>query len=984
MSVGQHPDEKRFENHIEKHLNSIGFKSIKYNEYNRELCLLPKEFLSFIQDSQPEEYDKLTEQYGSSTDDIILKKLSESIGKYGLINSLRNPLSSRGVHLDTFFRQPKSSLNPEHIDLYNKNRFFIVRQLHFSPNTEQSVDICLFLNGIPLLTIELKNQLTGQNIKDSENQYRYDRSPKEKLFNFQRCLVHFGVDNDNVSMTTKLSGSKTYFFPYNKGIPNPDTGGYKSEYLWKEILTPESLIDIIENFVHVSKEEEKVFNNDTQKIEIKKSTVLIFPRYHQLDVVRKLRKQVKEDGVGNNYLIQHTTGSGKSFEIGWLSHSLTSWYQRDTDTKRMFDTIIVITDRKVLDKQLQNTIKSLEQTSGVVKPVDESSDQLRKYLEGGKDIIITTIQKFPFISNTITSLGDRKFGVIIDEVHSSQSGERSKDLKKSLSKLGMDIENEEDLDYEDYIREEIKSRGKQPHISFFGFTGTPKEKTLELFGTKHYDGKFHPFHSYTMYQSIHEGFTLDVLQNYTTFKRYFKVKEKTGQDIQVPSSKGKRELIKFVDSHPETIQHKVGIMLDHFITHGSKEIQGKSRGMIVVKSRLDCVRYFKEVNKQLEERGISYKSLVGFSSSVSSNKYNIYEETEVSLNKTIGHEGDIPLGLKNPKFRLLIVSNKFQTGFDEPLVQSMYVDKKLGGVQCVQTLSRLNRTCVGKDRSFVLDFVNEISEVVESFQRYYTTTLLTGETDPDKLYDYQTEINSFNLFTKYDVEEFCRVFYDKNRDDGDLQPILNQTVDQFAKIEDEEKQKEFKSLIQSFMRLYSYVSQIMTFTDREIEELFIYLRYLNKKLPKNKPDQLDISDSIDLDSLRIQKTFDGKSELEGEDVGELNPHDFGTGTKPEDEEELLSELIRSVNEKFGSNLTDEDKLDLGNLNKRVMEDEELIEIMKGDSSDTNKRKFFNKTIDRILLSYVNDRFDFYKKMEDPNVKNYVNSSLYNNFNNLQI
>jgi len=972
--VGQHPDEKRFEDHIEKHLNAIGFKSIDYNKYDRELCLIPDEVLSFIQDSQLDEYQKLTEQFSGNTDDTILKKLSESIGKYGLIHALRNRLSSRGVHLNMFFRQPKSSLNPEHIDLFNKNRFTLVRQLHFSPNTEQSVDIGLFLNGIPLLTIELKNQLTGQNIKHAENQYRYDRSPKEKLFNFERCLVHFGVDNDNVSMTTKLSGPKTRFLPYNKGIPNPDTGGYKSEYLWKEIITPDSLADIVENFAHVSEEEEKIFNKDSQKIEIKKSKVLIFPRYHQLDVVRKLRNQIKQDGVGKNYLIQHTTGSGKSFEIGWLSHSLTSLYQQDTDTKRMFDTVIVITDRKVLDKQLQNTIKSLEQTSGVVKPVDESSEQLKQYLEGGKDIIITTIQKFPFISDTISSLGDRKYGVIIDEVHSSQSGERSKNLKKSLSRLGVDTDNEEELDYEDYIREEIKSRGQQSHISFFGFTGTPKEKTLELFGSKHEDGKFYPFHSYTMYQSIHEGFTLDVLQNYTTFKRYFKVKEKSSDDIEVPSSKGKKELIKFVDTHPETIQQKVGIMLDHFIKLGSKEIQGKSRGMIVVRSRKDCVSFFKETNKQLEDRGINYKALVAFSSEIEG-------ETEVSLNKSIGHEGDISEGLKNPKYRLLIVSNKFQTGFDEPLVQSMYVDKKLGGVQCVQTLSRLNRTTSGKDRTFVLDFFNDVDQVVESFQKYYTTTLLTGETDPDKLYEYLTEIQSYNLFTKQEVEDFCKVFFAKDRDDGELQPYLNQALDLYNKIEDEEKQEEFKSLIQSFMRLYGYVSQIMSFTDEDIEKAFIFLRYLNKKLPKKSSDRLDISDAIDLDSLRIQKIFEGSAELDPGETGTLDPNDFDTQVIPEDENELLSSIIKQVNERFGSTLSEDDKLDLGTLNMRINEDAELRDIMKGDSSDTNKKEFFMKTIDRILLGYVNEKFEFYKKMEDPKVKSYVQRSLYESYKN---
>jgi len=970
--VGQHPDEKRFEEHIEKHLNSIGFKSIDFNEYDRDLSLIPDEFISFIKESQPEKWESLKQQYQEDTEEKVVKRLSSEIGKHSLIHVLRNRLSDRGVHLDTFYRQPKSSLNPEHETLYKKNRFVIVRQLHFSPNTEQSVDIGLFLNGIPLLTIELKNQLTGQNIKHSENQYRYDRSPKEKLFNFKRCLVHFGVDNDKVSMTTKLSGKSTRFFPYNKGIENPDTGGYKSEYLWKEILTPDSLSDIIENFIHVLIEEEKVYNQKTDKIETKSTEVLIFPRFHQLEVVRKLREQIKVDGVGTNYLIQHTTGSGKSLEIGWLSHLLTSLYRKDGDTKRMFDSVIVITDRIVLDKQLQKIIKSLEQTSGVVKLVDKNSEQLKNYLESGKNIVVTTIQKFPFISETISTLGDRTFGVIIDEVHSSQSGERSKELKKSLSKLNIEVDDNGEIDYEDYIREEIKSRGQQNHISFFGFTGTPKEKTLEIFGTKHEDGSFRPFHQYTMYQSIHEGFTLDVIQNYTTFKRYFKIKNTQQEDIEIPSSEGKKELIRYVDSHEQTIRMKVGVILDHFINKGSKEIEGKSRGMIVVRSRKNCVKYFREVNKQLEERGLSYRSLVGFSS-------DIQGETEVSLNSEIGHKGDIPLGLKNPKYRLLIVSNKFQLGFDEPLIQSMYVDKKLGGVQCVQTLSRLNRVMKGKTNTFVLDFVNSMEEVIESFQKYYTTTLLTEETDPNKLYDYQTLISEYHLFTPEDLNRFCEVFFEKDRDDGDLQPLLNQVVEQYERIDEQDKKEEFKSLIQSYMRLYGYISQIMTFKDIELEKLFIFLRYLNKKLPKGDKDRIDISSSVDLDSLRIQKTFEGGGELDSEQQGELDPLGFEQGILVEDELELLSQIINRVNETYGSNLSEEDKIDLLNLSKRVDDNEELKTIMEGDSSMTNKKQYFKDTIDRILLSYVNERFDFYKKMEDQRVKGFVVDSLYENY-----
>ena len=711
--------------------------------------MIKDQVIDFIKTTQPEKWERLTEIYDLDTENKILSRISSEVSKRGIIDVLRNPVVDRGVYLNLCYFEPKSDLNPEHLKLFQSNRFTVMRQLHYSNQNENSIDMGLFLNGLPIVTMELKNQLTGQNVKHSQNQYRNDRDPREPLLQFKRCMVHFCVDNDRVSMTTRLSGPKTFFLPYNRDLENPPVEtGYRSKYLWEEVLTPSSLLDVIENFIHLSKEDELYFDVKSQSIKKKTKDVLIFPRYHQLDLIRNFRRQLKEDGVGKNYLVQHTTGSGKSYSIGWLSHTLTSFYESEGDTKRMFDTIIVVTDRQVLDEQLGKLIRSLQKDEGIVHTTrDGGSKELREVLEKGKDIVITTIQKFPFISETISSLGDRKFGVIIDEVHSSQSGELSKELKKSLSKS----DDDDEFDYEEMLRQEIQSRGKQDHISFFGFTGTPKEKTLELFGTKTPEGQFVPFHIYSMYQSIHEGFTLDVLQNYTTYKRYFKVKQTKDGDIEVPTGKGKRELIRYVDSHEMTIRNKVQIMLDHWIDKGSKEIQGRSRGMIVTQSRKHCVWYFKEINKQLEERGMTYKSLVGFSGEVSIDGEKF---TESGCNQSIGHEGNVPLGLKNPQYRLLVVANKFQTGFDEPLIQSMYVDKKLGGVQCVQTLSRLNRTTSGKTQTFTLDFVNEPDEIRESFQRFYQSTILDGETDPNRLYDTQREIYDFHLYTHEDVNRF--------------------------------------------------------------------------------------------------------------------------------------------------------------------------------------------------------------------------------------
>ena len=976
---GLSPTEKRFEEHIEDHLKTVGYSTLHFSEYDRNLCLVRDHVINFIRSTQPEQWGRLQEIYEVDTENKILARISSEISKRGIIDVLRNQVVDRGVYLNLCYFEPKSDLNPDHLKLYQSNQFTVVRQLHYSEQNENSIDMVLFLNGLPIVTMELKNQLTGQNVKHSENQYRFDRDPKEPLLNFKRCMVHFCVDNNRVSMTTRLAGQKTFFLPYNRDLENPSVeSGYRTKYLWEEILPPSSLMDVLENFVHLSKEKEFFFNDKTQKIDSVVKEVLVFPRYHQLDLIRKFRRQLKEDGVGKNYLVQHTTGSGKSYSIGWLSHTLTSLYRSKGDTKRLFDTIIVVTDRTVLDDQLRNTIRSLEKIDGVVNGVEHGSQELKKFLEQGKDIVITTIQKFPFISETIASLGNRTFGVIIDEVHSSQSGEMSKELKKSLSKSD---EDDDEFDYEEMLRQEIQSRGKQSHISFFGFTGTPKEKTLELFGTKTRDGKFVPFHIYSMYQSIHEGFTLDVLQNYTTYKRYFKVKQTKDGDIEVPTGKGKLELVRYVDSHEMTIRSKVQIMLDHWIDKGSKEIQGRSRGMIVTQSRKHCVWYFKEINRQLEERGLSYRCLVGFSGEVSIDHEKF---TESSCNSEIGHDGDVPLGLKNPKYRLLVVANKFQTGFDEPLVQSMYVDKKLGGVQCVQTLSRLNRTTSGKTQTFVLDFVNEPEDIRESFQRFYQSTILEGETDPNRLYDIQREIYNFHLYTNEDVNRFCEVFYDPRRDEGNLHPILDRVVDNFKRIEDEEIREDFRSKIQSYIRMYGYLSQIINFTDIELEKSFVFLKYLNKKLPKRQVDRFDISDTIDLDSLRIQKIHEHIEGLVKED-SILNPPEFVSTGVMEPEYDFLSEIINQVNTTYGVNLTEEDRLDLSRLSKRLIDDPEVQKYMKGDNTEDNKQSFFKQQFEGMMIDYINERFDFYKKMDDnPSMKNLIFQMMYKNYKNQQV
>jgi type I restriction enzyme, R subunit len=974
--------ELKFEEWIEHSLLQEGYNDsfTHSNElsskYDKEYCLIPETLLEFIKTTQKEEYEKLEVNSGGNPDSQILKRVSEQISSKGIVDVLREGIQTKGSKFELVYFQPKSSLNQDHLNLYQQNHFTIVRQLHYSIKNNNSLDMVIFINGIPIVTMELKNQLTGQNIKDSEYQYKKDRDPKEPLFKFKRCLVHFCVDNDEVKMTTRLSGFDTKFLPYNKDIPNPIVSeDYRTSYLWKEVLQRDSLLDIIDNFVLVSEETDKEWNEERRMVTQKTFETLIFPRYHQLEVIRNLKSTIKEEGVGNNYLIQHTTGSGKSYSIGWLSHTLTSLYRKDGDTKRMFDTILVLTDRKVLDKQLQRTVSSLERTDGVVNKVDVNSQQLKEYLERGKDIIITTVQKFPHISETISELKNKTFGVIIDEVHSSQSGETSKHLKKSLSKHLIEEDEEGNIDFEELIRRDIESRGKQPHISFFGFTGTPKNKTLELFGRRNKNNEFVPFHTYTMKQSILEGFTLDVLQNYTTYKRYFKVLQSGEEDKELPEGKVKRELVNFVDSHSETIRQKVSIILEHFVNITSKKINGRGRGMVVVRSRKHCVLFHEEMKKQMREMNLPFSCLVGFSGSIN---HNGKENTETSLNieNGLGQGVSIPDGLKDPRYRILIVSNKFQTGFDEPLIHSMYVDKKLNGVQCVQTLSRLNRTKKGKTDTFVMDFVNDTEDIVTSFQPYFTSTKLVGETDPDKLYDMLDDIKGYQLFTKYQVDEFCKVFFDpKEEGDHKIHPIIDVVVNQYIEKLDDDQKEEYKSKVQSFIRLYTYISQISPFTEVDWEKHFVFLRFLNKKLPKGVVVKVDIIDSVDLDSLRIQKIGESKLSLEDKQ-GEVDGIGSGPGGKGEEEKELLSQIIEKINTIYGIDLKKEDSLTIETIKNRVNQDQDVIKVVKGNNSEDVKREFYLKKFQNDVIDYHGDRLEFYKKVMSPEILPLLVNSFY--------
>ena len=975
--------ETDFESHIEAQLKQSGYRSLPLVDYDKDLCLIPHEVLQFIQATQPKEYQKLRSQYGAETPGKLLDRISKVIERDGVLEVLRQGVKDRGCTFALTYFRPSSGMNPDHEQRYAQNRFTLIRQLKYSGRNEKSLDMVLFLNGLPLVTMELKNSLTGQVVTDAEKQYKVDRDPREPLLKFKRCLVHFAVGNEKVSMTTHLEGADTRFYPFNKGIENPiNPDGHKVAYLWEDILQPDNLMELINNFIHEQEVTDTAYNIGHEEVRDVKRRVLVFPRYHQLDVIRKLQEAVVAEGVGHNYLIQHATGSGKSNSIAWLAHLLTHLYREPTDTKRLFDSIIVVTDRRVLDRQLQERIKQMERVEGVVYPVDGTSAQLREYLESGKDIIISTIQKFSVIAEVIGELKSQAFAVIVDEVHSSQSGESAKNLRVSLSK-GIPVEGEDDddpeiSDMDARIIAELERRRSREHISYFGFSGTPKNKTLELFGRRDEDGKFVPFHIYSMRQSISEGFTLDVLRNYTTFKRYFQLVKSVPEDRAYDKGRTLRMLTNYVDLQPHSIETKTRIILEHFTDHTAKTIESKGRAMLITPSRLHCVRYKLEFDKQMQENALSYGCLVAFSSTVHDTD-NGQDYTENGMNG-LPPSASIANNFKDPQYRILIVSNKFQTGFDEPLLQTMYVDKRLDGLQCVQSLSRLNRVAPGKTGTLVLDFVNEPDQIQEAFQQYYGATILEEETDPNRLYDLQDGLADFDLYNDDTIDQFCLVFYDRDKPDELLQGVLDTVVEKWSDLETNDKKEEFRSALQSYIRLYGYISQLITFTDPALEKLYVFSRSLNRKLPKREhPDLHDVLESVDLDSFRVEKIHENlQLPLEAEDNA-ITGIGSDVHTVRDPVENLLSKIIETLNETFQTDFTVEDKVDIETIRRKVHAHEELRQVTEGENSKTNKRYKFDQVLDDILMEFVNSKIELFNKLSQPEIKEHLKRHLYQDY-----
>ncbi len=921
-------------------------------EYDRTLCLLPRDVFDFIYASQAKEWERLKQHHGAEVKERFLRRLASEIERRGTLDVLRKGIKDSGCTFRLAYFRPASGLNPEVQKLYEANLFSVARQLKYSQRNENSMDLVLFLNGVPIFTAELKNPFTGQDVQHAIRQYKFDRDPREPLLGFGRCLAHFAVDPDMVYVTTQLAGPATRFLPFNKGkfggAGNPPAReGFSTSYLWDRIWARDSILNLIQHFIHVVQDDD-----GTRR--------LIFPRHHQLDAVRRLVDHARNHGTGEHYLIQHSAGSGKSNSIAWLAHQLSVLH--DADERPAFDSVVVITDRRVLDRQLQNTVRQFQQTLGVVENIDTTSRQLKEALETGKKIIVSTLQKFPVIADQIQALPGMRFAVIIDEAHSSQTSEATKSLKAVLAagSLEQAAEEEEAVedDPEDRIVDEIRARGRQKHLSIFAFTATPKPKTLELFGTKGEDGRFEPFSLYTMRQAIEEGFILDVLENYTTYRTYFRLLKKIADDPRYDRKKADSLLRSFAELHPHAIEKKLGIMVEHFVQNAQHRVAGKAKGMMVTRSRLHAVRYKLAGDRYLAEKGYHFKLLVAFSGTV---KDRGKDYTEANMNGF--PEARTAATFGQPEYRFLIVANKFQTGFDQPLLHTMYVDKKLGGVNAVQTLSRLNRVHLDKHETMVLDFVNEAEEIQRAFQPYYEKTILSEATDPNLLYDRQAELERFGVYAETDVEAFARAYFASGATPDKLYNVLAHVVDRFTQLTEAE-QAEFRGCLDDYLRLYAFLSQVLSFVDPGLEKLYVFGRLLARRLPVRR-ERLprEIQQNIDMESYAVRRVATGRIELaRGE--GGLKPMGSKAAFAPPTEElEPLSKIVRELNERFGTAFTDQDRVFIQQLEARLAEDPSLEASVRSNTAENARLTFDHVVADR-LQEMVDTDFEFYKRVTD--------------------
>lgn len=958
--------EKDFESYLEEILHAKGWEAGNVKEWDKANALFPARVFAFIERSQPELWQSMLAQHGNTFPEKLLADLISELHIKGSLYVLRHGFKCYGKLFMLAYFKPVHSLNPDTVARYEHNRLTLTRQVPCHPNDGNTVDMLFSLNGIPVATCELKNPLTGQTWQHAVKQYKTDRNPNAPLFAFKRrALVHFAADTEEVHMTTRINGDKTFFLPFNRGSApdelvcgkgNPQHhSGYRTGYFWEEVLERDSFLNILGRYMFLEVEEKKELGTDG-KMHLKKSETMIFPRYHQLDATRRLIAASKAQGPGNSYLVQHSAGSGKTKSIAWLSHQLATLHK--DDNKKVFDCVVVVTDRQVLDRQLQTAIYQIEHKQGVVETIDQDSRQLAKALVDGTSIVVTTLQKFPFVLEGLLhaagetdmdapgaeaveqskkwqqKIAGRKYAIIVDEAHSSQSGDTAQEMKRILGVA--DLSESEEPTYEDALNAVANSRIKRDNLSMFAFTATPKGKTLQLFGVQGPNGP-RPFHLYSMRQAIEEGFILDVVQNFTHYHTYFKLAKKIADDPQLDKRKAAKKLVKYLHMHPTNVEQKTAVIVEHFKDHVLPKLNGRAKAMVVTGSRASVMQYKRCFDKYIKDNNYTnIRTLVAFSGAVP-DPLTGKDVTESQINIDPVHgkgisESQLPEFFAGPEFQILLVAEKYQTGFDQPLLQAMYVDKRLDDVQAVQTLSRLNRIYPGKHEPFVLDFINKEEDIYRAFKPYYDAVTLKKESEPSQLASLKHELDGMQVYYESEVESFAEVFYkplikQKKADHAALYRFLAPAKDRFKALEHDEERTFFRDKLTAYVRLYNFLSQIIPYVDLDFEKLFSFGRALLPLLREDEQsDSINIEEDVILEYYRLERQQTTKIDLATGDMQPVkSPTAVGTGDK-KNEEVPLSELITSLNEKYGTEFTDEERLFFEQVKARALNTDEVVQL----------------------------------------------------------
>ncbi len=970
--------EKRFESDIHTAMLAGGYTR-NNDTYDAQNALYLDTLVRFVQATQPKSWQRFEMQSG--TPEKFARAFQTAVDMDGLLSVMRNGFKHRGIPFRVCYFKPESGLNQTATDNYNANEITVNRQWYYSANNKNSVDMVIAVNGIPVFAFELKNQYTGQDIENAKRQWMYDRDPRENCFRFNnRVLAFFCVDQLEACMTTKLAGKNTIFLPFNQGSngagndggkgnpPNPN--GYPTAYLWENVFSRDSMMDILQKFMS--------YRSDKK--------MLLFPRYHQLDVVRSLIRHVRQFGAGHNYLIQHSAGSGKSNSIAWTAYRLAALF--NDEDKPVFSSVIIVTDRRVLDAQLQETISGFDHKLGAIETIDEkkTSKNLREAINDGVRIIVTTLQKFPVIYQEVDKVEGRNFAVIVDEAHSSQTGSSAIKLKTALADTEAalreyaEIEGkaEDEIDRSDKIVQEMITQGKHPNLSFFAFTATPKAQTLEMFGEPCPDGSFHPFHIYSMRQAIEEGFILDVLRNYMTYSTCFKIAKNTPDNPELPESRATKLIKKYQKLHPYNISQKSAIIVETFRDTTRHKIGGKGKMMVVTDSRLAAVRYFKEIKRYIKEHNYNdIDVLTAFSGSVQDGTEE-YTESSLNVRKDGSHIAETQTKAEfHDNFNVLVVAEKYQTGFDEPLLHTMIVDKKLKGVKAVQTLSRLNRTCSGKIDTFVLDFANKQEDIYDAFQPFYQETFLEQEVNVNLIYQTERDLLNYAIYTSSDIEAFIKVWNTKGVQDsvtmGRMTSVLKPVTDRYN-LKNPEERYQFRRLVRSFIKWYGYITQVVRMFDTDMHKEYLFLCYLLRLLPKEPDTPCDLEGKLKLEYYKLQKTFEGAIELQDLDGMYIPAKQKGGVGKQK--KTPLDEILDKINEKYKGQFTYADRVIIGALHDKLIKNSKLL-----NSAGTTDPVIFTESIfpqifgDTAMESYTESQESYESLFQDKNKYNAIMSAL---------